>query len=616
MDFYLKYTKRSVSSVLLAGVISSAVTSIANVGAINLGSLNKKKKKMSSDNLESANARSKDQAFLDNINGDMSLSTTEDSLTDEEPPDNIDANSSSGDSPRIDSGNVGKQAKSTNMSVGNSDLKNKGKKNPSNEGVSISSAYQKSIVNALRNLNPKYTVPIVLFPALVGGLSGAVKSYASSKKANYDSDYVDPDENIDITKTNENDNSLKNNQNNKNSSNKVYRRIILGIASVVLIVFVFFYRRKLPIIVLGIDRWARIKGWDEANKRYFYRLRFGHKKYKKQFTDDWWKLYVEDKDGDEFISKLKTEDDFYIIIDGLKNKHKDYKNKELHRIVSNNFSLLIKRYIELFGYEKYKSMFPKNWWGQNFGECECGDPYYANLDPYSKEFEEVFFEFIQKRYAGGEKVEKEENEKIDRIFGVLTKNFVSFLSKYKEEVCCSFLAPNLCQWKLDNEGKSLLLKLGEGKYINFNTIIWLVSSGESNITDIVFPRKKFDSFVSEEVFGDKQSVYNKVEIVSGFYNQSIPFSQALGALLGIPHFVIMEDNDIEKVKMNYRCLSKYLSYFSKEGKNVKRISDDCKNFVKKKYVKWCNKYKAVIERYEKEKGEELSKKIGKQEEGD
>ena len=142
MAFCLKYTKRIIVSVLLTGIISSAVPNTANIGAINLGNLNSEKPKVSSDDLEGTDAQGKNEAFSDNINGDKSLSTTEDSLTNEESPGSIDANSSSEDSPHTDSGITGSQTKDSDMLVGDSSLGNNGK-NPSDMGTSNKLSYQK-----------------------------------------------------------------------------------------------------------------------------------------------------------------------------------------------------------------------------------------------------------------------------------------------------------------------------------------------------------------------------------------------------------------------------------------------------------------------------------------
>ena len=69
-------------------------------------------------------------------------------------------------------------------------------------------------------------------------------------------------------------------------------------------------------------------------------------------------------------------------------------------------------------------------------------------------------------------------------------------------------------------------------------------------------------------------------------------------------------NGEKKVMASYIPLGLFVERFIKS----KESSDECKEFVKKKYVKWCNKYKAVIERYENEQVEKLNKKINKQDE--
>ena len=499
MDFCLEYTKRIIGSVLLAGVVSLSVMSSASCDAADLGNLSSKEEKTgsddileeeSSDDLEGTDARGKNEAFSDNINGDKSLSTTEDSLTNEESPDSIDANSSSGDSPHTDSGITGSQTKDSDMLVGDSSLGNNGK-NPSDMGTSNKLSYQKNIVNALRKLDPKYTVPIVLFPALFGGLGGALKSYLQNRKAKDDFDTV---EDHDTTKNDENNNEII--KHKENSSNAIYWKIILGIVGLVLIVLLFSYRKQLPIIVLGLDRWARIKGWDEKDKKYFYRLYFGHKKYKSQFPNDWWKLYIEDKDSGEFISDLETEGDFDKVIAEFLNAHKSY-NGDLHCIVSKNFSLLIKRYIEAFGYEKYKSRFSKKWWKKNFGNCECGNLYYdyANLDPYSKEFEEVFFELMKNRFN--------KDKAVKRRVGLMEDTLFQILKKYPSTAYCALIMPEACEWKLSENKDKLLVKIGD-KFINFEIIVYLALSAQGKYKDLIVSPKKFDEAQKEGLQFEKK----------------------------------------------------------------------------------------------------------------
>ena len=52
MDFYLEYTKRIISSVLLAGVVSSSVMGAASGSAADLGGLNSKDKNTGSSGVQ------------------------------------------------------------------------------------------------------------------------------------------------------------------------------------------------------------------------------------------------------------------------------------------------------------------------------------------------------------------------------------------------------------------------------------------------------------------------------------------------------------------------------------------------------------------------------------
>ena len=487
-------------------------------------------------------------------------------------------------------------------------------------------------------MDPKYTVPIVLFPALFGGLGGALKSYLQNRKAKDDFDTV---EDHDTTKNDENNNEII--KHKENSSNAIYWKIILGIVGLVLIVLLFSYRKQLPIIVLGLDRWARIKGWDEKGKKYFYRLYFGHEKYKRQFPKDWWKLYIEDEDNSEFLGDLETEGNFDEVITGFVNAHKSY-NGDLHRIVIKNFSLLIKRYIEAFGYEKYKSKFPKDWWEKNFGNCECGDLYYANLDPYSKEFEEVFFELMKNRFN--------KDKAVERRVGLMEDTLFQILKKYPSTAYCALIMPGACEWELSENKDKLLVKIGD-KFINFEIIVYLALSAQDKYKELIVSSKKFDEAQKEilqfekkiskaggdikfshrieefEPIIDEETkkildlgemfMYSPLALKFQELDSSLRMVNPLGAMLEIPEFVTFQEdkfldgneerftNGEKKVMESYIPLGLFVERFVK-GKS----SNECKKFVKEKYIRWFNKYKKFIVGYESEKEKELNKKISKQ----
>ena len=102
-------------------------------------------------------------------------------------------------------------------------------------------------------------------------------------------------------------------------------------------------------------------------------------------------------------------------------------------------------------------------------------------------------------------------------------------------------------------------------------------------------------------------------------DSSLRMVNPLGAMLEIPEFVTFQEdkfldgneerftNGEKKVMESYIPLGLFVERFVK-GKS----SNECKKFVKEKYIRWFNKYKKFIVGYESEKEKELNKKISKQ----
>ena len=389
MDFYLKYTKRIISSVLLAGVVSSSVMGAASGSAANLGGLNGKEGKTGSSSTQqglddSANFDSKDlnQNFLSNDKKDASGISAKDNPKAKKAPSGTDARAK-------------KQTTKNLVYTTNGPSTKDGELN--GKQIVNKPGYLKSAVDAVKNLNPKVAVPSVLVPTLAGGVGALAKNYLSNKDGNTPPipDPVDPDQDYNNQISNENDdpNALQNEPGEKKVS-KLWWLFIL----VIPVILGVYKRGK---IAKWIDNFAaamyiKIFGLEEFCQNYDI-LRYDYNKYKGVFkvilsknsfekfrdvyskakymnehcVDGYLEHYKNDssaKEGWKRICKFAFGEDLgeeiifmrnTVTNKGTEERVKAYKEK--YGLADNDIRFRrIYRYA--FGYKKYIEDFPDDWW--------------------------------------------------------------------------------------------------------------------------------------------------------------------------------------------------------------------------------------------------------------
>lgn len=214
MDFYSKYTKRIIGSVLLAGVVSSPVVSAVGDDIVNLGGLNSKEKRTGSSGTQqgledSVNFDIKDsnQAFLSHSKNKKGASgiSAKDDLKAKKDPSNTDIKADM-------------QTTMKELVYTANDTKTKGR-NSGGKGIVTGPRHSKNIVDAVKNSDPKVVSATVLAPTFVGGTGALVKKYLSNKNGNAVPipDPVDPDQNSNNENSNGNDDpkTLQNESNKK-----------------------------------------------------------------------------------------------------------------------------------------------------------------------------------------------------------------------------------------------------------------------------------------------------------------------------------------------------------------------------------------------------------------
>ena len=232
MGFYLKYTKRIIGSVLLAGVVSSSVVSVESGGAANLGNLNSKEKRTGSSGTQqgledSANFDIKDsnQTFLShnkNKKGASGISAKDD-LKAKKDPSNIDIKADK------------QTTKGLVYTANDTKTKTKGRSSEG-KGIVTKPSYLKGLVDAVKSSDSKAVGAAVLVPTSVGGTGALVKKYLSNKNGNTAPipDPVDPDHNGNKIPSAPQDEMVK-----RENSKAVYLWVILGVVLLAVLVVLF-----------------------------------------------------------------------------------------------------------------------------------------------------------------------------------------------------------------------------------------------------------------------------------------------------------------------------------------------------------------------------------------
>ena len=289
MGFCFKYIKRIVSSVLLAGVVSSPVMGAANGGAAGLGDLNSKEKNTDFSGVQqglddSANFENKDsnQTFLSNNKRDASGIPAKDN-----PKAKKDTSDTAVKAYKQTSKNLVYAANGPSTKAGELNGKQ----------IINEPGFLKSAVDAVKSSDPKVVSAAFLTLATAGGAVALAKNYSSNKDSNTTPipDPFDPDQNSNNGNSNEKDdpNTLQNKLVKKEISKAVYLWITLGVALLAVLVVLFLYRTRILIKILGYDKCVKIFHWSDLDKKFYYRKIFGYKKYIEDFPADWWKLYTD-----------------------------------------------------------------------------------------------------------------------------------------------------------------------------------------------------------------------------------------------------------------------------------------------------------------------------------
>ena len=289
MSFCLKYIKRSISSILLARVVSSSVMGAASGSAADLGSLKSKEKNTGFSGVQqglddSASFENKDsnQNFLSHNKKDASDVSAKDKLKAKKVPSDTDVKADKKTTKNFVYAENGPSAKAGE---------------PNGEQFINKPGYLKSAFDAVKNLNSKVVVPAILAPTLAGGVGTLVKNYLSKEDGNTKPipDPFDPDQNSNNGNSNEKDdpNTLQKELVKTENSKAVYLWITLSVALLAVLVVLFLYRTRILIKILGYDKCVKIFHWSDLDKKFYYRKIFGYKKYIEDFPADWWKLYTD-----------------------------------------------------------------------------------------------------------------------------------------------------------------------------------------------------------------------------------------------------------------------------------------------------------------------------------
>ena len=223
MDFYLKYTEKIIGSVLLAGVVSSPVVSAVGDDTVNLGGLNNKEKRTGSSGTQ--------QGLEDSANFDIKdsnqnfLSNNKKYASDVSAKDNLKAKKAPGDTDV----KADKQTTKNLLYTANGPSNKEGESNGGKQ-IMNKSGYLKSVVNAVKNADPKVISAALLTPATTGVAGALAKKYLLNKdgKTAPISGPVNPDQDSNNENSNENDdpNTLQNESGNKKVS-KLWWLILL-----------------------------------------------------------------------------------------------------------------------------------------------------------------------------------------------------------------------------------------------------------------------------------------------------------------------------------------------------------------------------------------------------